>query len=99
MLLQPNGINVINSRELLAYQHQWELEQKNMDDLVLSKVTIESIVVHIQLKEECWGNPFDYVVRHHIKVVHISPRYSACLNLDEEVIARAPIVNKNLTSQ
>ena len=34
-----------------------------------------------------------YMVKQHIKVVHISPGYGTYLNLDEEMIARAQIVD------
>ena len=35
-----------------------------------------------------------YVVSHHIKVKHVLPRYSACLNLDKEMIVRAYIFHR-----
>ena len=34
-----------------------------------------------------------YVALHHIKLAHILPVYDAYLNLDEEMIAKAPIVD------
>ena len=36
-----------------------------------------------------------HYVWHHIKVTHISVRYGTYLNLDEEIITRAPIVDRN----
>ena len=36
------------------------------------------------------GGSIGYMVWNHIKVAHIAARYGAYLNLDEEIIARAP---------
>ena len=41
--------------------------------------------------------PLAYVVWRHVKVAHIPPGSGAYLNLDEEIITRAPIVNTSLT--
>ena len=37
------------------------------------------------------------VVQHHVKVAHVSPASGAYLNIDEEVIARAPILDAKLS--
>ena len=39
------------------------------------------------------GAPLAHVVWHHIKVAHIPSESGAYLNLDEEMITRAPIVD------
>ena len=56
--------------------------------------TMENIVLQLKLDGEVRGDPLAYVIWHHIKVSHISPRYGAYLNLDEKMIAIAPIVDK-----
>ena len=59
---------------------QWELENKKSDDLDLLKVdrnywakTMEAIVLHLRLIREMRAVPLAYVVRQHIKIVHICP--------------------------
>ena len=54
---------------------------------------MENIVLHHKLAREVRGTQLDYVVWCHIKIAHISPGYGANLNLDQEMIARAPIVD------
>ena len=55
--------------------------------------TMENIILHLKLARGVRGVTMAYVVWQHIKVANISPRYSDYLNLDEEMIATAPIVN------
>ena len=54
---------------------------------------MDIIVLHLSLMEGVWGAPVAYVVRQLVKVVHISPKYDAYLKIDEELIARAPIID------
>ena len=54
---------------------------------------MEDIVMYLKLVRGMRGALLDYVVRHHVKVAHISPGSGAYLNLDEEMIIRVPIVN------
>ena len=91
--------------EVKEYQHQWELEQKKTDDLEVPKVekrnrekTMEVIFLYLKLIKEMKIVPPAYVIRKHVRVVHILPGYDVHLNLDENMIARAPIgdVNSNL---
>ena len=53
---------------------------------------MEYIVLHLKLMRSMMGTPVAYVVQH-IKVVYIPPQYGAYLNLDEDMITRAPIVD------
>ena len=55
--------------------------------------TMERIVLHLKL---VLGVPLAYVVQCHIKFPHVMPRYDFFLNLDEDMIARAPIVDETL---
>ena len=55
--------------------------------------TVEAIVLHLRLIRRVRGVPLVYVVRHHAMVVCISSGYDAYLNLDEEIIVRAPILD------
>ena len=97
---KPYDIHSVNSRAVLDYQHQLELEQKKTDDLKLPKLdkynlakTIENKVLHLRLMRGVRGVSLVYVVRQLVKVADMSPEYSAFLNLDEEKIVRAQIVN------
>ena len=54
---------------------------------------MENIVFHLKLMRGMRGALLAYVVLHHAKVAHILSRYGAYLNLDKEMIARAPIVD------
>ena len=54
---------------------------------------MENIVLLLKIMRGMRGTLLAYVVQHHIKVAHISPGYGAYLNLDKEMIARAPIVD------
>ena len=47
-------------------------------------------VLHLKLVNGMRGILLAYVVWNHIKVAHILPGYDAYLNLDNEVIAKAP---------
>ena len=76
---------------MLAYQHQWELEQKNTDDLKMPKVDKNNWAKTKELVKEVGSVSLAYVVQHHIKV-HIS-----CLDMVLTFIARAPIVNTKVT--
>ena len=85
-----------NSRAVLEYQHQWDLEQKKTDKPEMLRVdksnwarTIEAIMLHLKVV----GIPLAYVVGQHVKVVYILPGYDANLNLDEEMITKALIVD------
>ena len=53
--------------------------------------TNENLAFHLKFVREMRGAPLAYVVRHHVKMTHISPGCGAYLNLDEEVIIRIPI--------
>ena len=55
--------------------------------------TMENIVMYLKLVRGMRRTPLTYVVRHHVKVAHITPGSYAYLNLDEEMIARTSIVN------
>ena len=57
---------------------------------------MENIVMYLKLVRGIRGALLAYVVEHHIKVAHISPWSSAYLNLDEEIIPRAPSVTASL---
>ena len=59
---------------------------------------MEEIVLYLKLLRDN-GVLLAYVVRHHIKVLHIIPTYSAYLNFDEEIMARAPIVGSRLNEK
>ena len=52
-----------------------------------------NIVLHLKLVRGMKGTLLANLVWCHVKVAHISPGYNAYLNLDEEMIARAPIVD------
>ena len=74
--------------------------RKKTDDLGVPKYdknnwakTIENVVLHLKLIRGTNGAQFAYVIRHHIKVTNIMPVYSSYLNLDKEMIARAPIAD------
>ena len=93
-------IQDVYSTSVLCYQHQWELEQKKSDDIEAPKVdknnwtkTMEKIIIYLKLVRGMSGTPLTYVVQCHIKVAHIPPGSGAYLNFDEEVIARASIVD------
>ena len=49
-------------------------------------------IFHFQLVIWMRDVPLEYVVRQHVKVVHVLPWDSTCLNLDKKIIARAPIL-------
>ena len=98
-------IQDINSTSVLHYQHQWELEQKKSDNIKAPKVdknnrakTKENIVMYLKLMRGMRGTQLTYMVQCHVKVIHIFPGSGAYLNLDEEMIVRAPIVNASLNS-
>ena len=74
----------LNSRRVLENLHQSDLEQKK-DRCI--------IVLHLKLMRGVQGVSLDYVVKQHIKVVHILPDYEADLNLDEEMIASSLMVD------
>ena len=54
---------------------------------------MENIVMYRRLLIGTRGGPLFYVVWHHVKVAHIPPGSGTYLNLDEEMIARAPILD------
>ena len=89
-----------NSTSVLHYQHQLELEQKKSDDIEAPKVdknkrakTMENIIIYLKLMRGMRGGALAYVVQHHVKVAYIPPGSGTYLNLDEEMIIRAPIVD------
>ena len=53
---------------------------------------MRNIVMHLKLMRGMRGALLANVVRHHNKMVHIPPGSAAYLNLDEEMIARPPII-------
>ena len=55
--------------------------------------TMENIVMYLRLLIGTRGGALFYVVWHHVKVAHIPPGSGTYLNLDEEMIARAPILD------
>ena len=55
--------------------------------------TMENIVLHLKLVGGVRGALLAYAVWCHIKVVHVLPGYNTYLNLDEEMIVRASIVD------
>ena len=57
---------------------------------------MENIVLHLKFVRSMRGALLSHVVQHHMKVAHISLGYGAYLDLDEEIIARAPIANSKL---
>ena len=57
---------------------------------------MKNIVLHLKLVRGMRGTQLTYVVRCHVKVVNILPGYGAYLNLDEEIITWAPIVNSRM---
>ena len=57
---------------------------------------MESIVLHLKLVRGVRGALLAYVVWVQVKVVHILPGYGAYLNLDKEMIIRAPTVDPKL---
>ena len=80
-----------------------KLEKKKINDTEAPKVdkndwakTMENIVLDLKLIRGMRETPLAYVVWCHIKVAHILPGYGVYLNLDEEIIARAPIVDFRL---
>ena len=82
------------------YQHQWVQKQKKTEDAEAPKndknngaKTLENIVLHLKLVRGIRGTLPAYVIWCHIKVAHILPGYGTYLNLDNEVIARAPIID------
>ena len=58
--------------------------------------TMKNIVLHCKLIRGAREPLLAYVAQCHIKVAHILPRYGTYLNLDERMIARAPIVDTKL---
>ena len=52
--------------------------------------------MYLKLIRGMKGTLLAYVVWHHIKVAHIPPGSGAYLNLDKEMITRAPIVDTKL---
>ena len=94
------NIGCDNNTSVLQYQHQWELEQKKADDTEALKVdknnwakTLENILLHLGLVRGVSVTPLAYVIQCHVKVAQISPGYGSYLNHNEEMIARAPIVD------
>ena len=86
----------------LKHQHQWELEQKKQDsieapkeDKIISK-TMENIVLYLKLMKGVREVPSAYMVHCHVKVALVPSGYNAYLNLDQEMIATAFIVDKKL---
>ena len=57
---------------------------------------MENIMLHRKLLRGVREVSITYMVYHHIKVAHIPPEHDTYLNLDEKIIARAPIVNGKL---
>ena len=93
-------ITCVNSTSVLQYQHQWELEQRKTVEAEAPKVdennwvkTMEDIVLHLKLVRGLRGTLLAFVIQCHVKVAHISAGYCAYLNLNDEMIARAPIIN------
>ena len=55
--------------------------------------------MYLKLMRGMRGTLLAYVVWCHIKVAHISPGSGVYLNLDEEMIARAPLLMQVETSR
>ena len=60
---------------------------------------MENIVLHLMLVRGMRGTLLAYVGQPHIKAAHFLPGYGAYLNLDKEMIVRAPIVAQRQTSR
>ena len=58
--------------------------------------SMENIVSYTPHVREVRGASLAYVFQCHVKVAHIAPGYGTYLNLDKEMIARAPIDVKKL---
>ena len=56
-------------------------------------MTMEVIALHLKLVQGVWGVPLAYVVRQHVKVMHVSPGYDFDLNFDKGIIAKDPTVD------
>ena len=56
---------------------------------------MENIELHLKLVRGIRGTLLAYVVWHNVKVAHISPGCSACLNLDKEMINRVLIFDSS----
>ena len=54
---------------------------------------MESIVLHLKLLRGIRGTLSAYVVWGHVKMAQISLVYGTYLNLDKEMITRAPIID------
>ena len=83
---------------MLKYHHQQELEQNKLDTTKASKAdknrwvkSMDNIVLHPKLMRLMSGVLVSYIVRCHIKVASIPPGHDACMNLDEDKLAPAPI--------
>ena len=59
-------------------------------------MTMQNIVMYLKLMRGMREVPLAYVVQGHIKIAHITPGSGTYLNLDEEMITRAPIVDARL---
>ena len=57
---------------------------------------MENTVMYLKLVRAMRGTLLAYVIWHHVKVAHISPGSGAHLNLDEEMITRASIIDASL---
>ena len=57
---------------------------------------MENIVLHLKLVRGIRGALMAYLVQRHIMVAHITLGYGAYLNLDEEMITRAPIIDSKM---
>ena len=55
---------------------------------------MENIVLHYKIVKGLRGVLLAYVFQRHVKVVNISPGYGAYLNLDMDIIVRAPTVDE-----
>ena len=87
----------VDSTSVLKYQHQFKLEQKKSHYIEAPKADknnwakmMKNIVLHLKLMREVTGVLLAYMVWHIIKVAHIPPGH------EEEMIARAPMVNAEL---
>ena len=57
---------------------------------------MENVVLHLNLMRGMRGFLLAYMVQWHMNIAHIPPEHDAYLNLDKEMITRAPIVDAKL---
>ena len=99
---KPYNIECVGHRSVLKYQHQKVLKQKMVNDIQLAQVNknnwmkiMKAIVLHLRLVMGVQGINVLCSQKLH-QVAYISTGYSTYLNLDEQMIARAPLIDMKL---